>query len=960
MNKNTVTKTSSIKTAPVGVHDTARVDFTIVKDTYDTNPINVNGSILEFKELLLQTAAEVKPNTAAGKASILGLIPCTYVEGANSKRRELITSRNMLVLDFDDMGTTPFSSIHQVLKNTVYFAWTTFSHVIKGNRFRVAIPFSKYVQANDWNQISANITAYNNRVFTGNLVVDPSCVTIGQIGYLPAINEAVGSTEFYFNDQTGTELFDPYSLPTVVLAQPTLTNETFTASTEQMAEIIAELKTVDAICNNQSRQDRMNWAGAVRAAGGSYSDFADLDQHIRLFDTKTTSAHCWKEAKSEHTGLIKKHLTRASRVKFGLVQPRIASVVNANIKPTNTTTIQLATGQKLADVCSLLNVTDFARSRIVSGTGTGKSYLVANSFKQKRIIVVPTKALADQFASDYNAVAYHGDTKRTAEVKTANFIAVTYASLPDLELAIGRDIFNYILFLDEVHTVVANYSYQEVQLRRFANRLSKYKTVVQLTATTVTNTHPDFSVDHVFEVHANSINTCYTELFTDNTTNSAINLTNDLESRGFQVAVYLNDTRDEGQLGKLSTALTTEELRVGILNSKTRGSDDFVKIVNEGDASDCPVTICTSVISEGVSITKHREHVAIIAMGFWTPEQLVQMSNRYRRAKSIHVYDIKRNRELVEVQAVDVEFERKRVEGFVKQLTNMLAIARDSEYEANPHSVMLLQYLLKFDDPNTPVCIDAAGNPYIDELKFSNMIYNRVAGRAAMNSEFMRDHLTMLLDQVGAVWTFNPPVYDTNTEICAEVRAAMDVGHINAVAVRKQNEQQVLDIIATENANENWYKLDDAEKGQYVMNKTEEKMRRIVNVVADVTGVDAHDNLSKVVEYVRQHSVTSQQATRYENIMKVNKAIETAGELHKEYNNMLNNFKIGEWYSTEQVETIMQDCWARYKHVFAGSTKKRTMYLNTVFDTESKKKSINGVKIDGYVILSRAMLPQLK
>ena len=145
------------------------------------------------------------------------------------------------------------------------------------------------------------------------------------------------------------------------------------------------------------------------------------------------------------------------------------------------------------------------------------------------------------------------------------------------------------------------------------------------------------------------------------------------------------------------------------------------------------------------------------------------------------------------------------------------------------------------------------------------------------------------------------------------------------------------------------------------MSKTEEKMRRIVNCVADAAGVDAHANLANVVEFVRQNNITSQQATRYVNIMDANSRIANVNDpANIEYTNMLNSFKIGEWYSSEQVDAILSKCFVRYKHVLGTTTKSRTMHLNTVFETESKKKSVSGAKVDGYMIVSRAKLPELK
>ena len=76
------------------------------------------------------------------------------------------------------------------------------------------------------------------------------------------------------------------------------------------------------------------------------------------------------------------------------------TVLSTNTNITNTTnfttmTLQLTKGQKLSDIASQINLTNNAT--IVSPTGSGKSYYVANAVQGKRVIVVPTQDYIDHF-----------------------------------------------------------------------------------------------------------------------------------------------------------------------------------------------------------------------------------------------------------------------------------------------------------------------------------------------------------------------------------------------------------------------------------------------------------------------------------------------------------------------------------------------------------------------------------
>lgn len=297
--------------------------------------------------------------------------------------------------------------------------------------------------------------------------------------------------------------------------------------------------------------------------------------------------------------------------------------------------IKLKSDEYISDCNLIIN----NNALLVAPVGSGKTYWVAQQSGPK-ILVVPTQGLVRQCVENYGATPYYEDSKEISE-----FIAVTYASLPNLTNHI--DISLYDLYIDESHnfTTSSSDSFLLEEMNNILRILPLAKKYILLTATPVFSyeelindlpiikiTKPNNKIKNIQIVE-------YTSLL--GTLNDLVNKSVD---KGNFASILLNNTKEDGLLGKVQTTLN--EMNGIVLNSTKKYTDDYHNTIVKGEIKDdIQWMIFTTVLKEGVNISKHKKRVDLIVIGNYHPIELEQIAARFRNAEELNLICLKKLKE---------------------------------------------------------------------------------------------------------------------------------------------------------------------------------------------------------------------------------------------------------------------------------------------------------------------------
>lgn len=270
---------------------------------------------------------------------------------------------------------------------------------------------------------------------------------------------------------------------------------------------------------------------------------------------------------------------------------------------------------------------------LIAPTGTGKTYTITKMF-EKVVFCVPTKTLCNQVAQ-YGFAQYYEEMKNIGDK-----IVVTYSSLESLTNKIKTK--DYVLVVDEAHnlTASAERSYMNSEMWSIVNALDTFKMHVLLTATPLRSEHHKIATLPYIHV-AKQKDTVKTleRIEAENVLKGALELCKDAKKANKIAFVYYNNISEK--LATLTALLRNHNLKVMEVNSTTKNQESYNDLIVEQDAKDYDVIVSTSVLKEGVSITKHPEQVEIIVLGSFHPVEVEQIAERFRNAKQINCTIVK-------------------------------------------------------------------------------------------------------------------------------------------------------------------------------------------------------------------------------------------------------------------------------------------------------------------------------
>jgi len=293
---------------------------------------------------------------------------------------------------------------------------------------------------------------------------------------------------------------------------------------------------------------------------------------------------------------------------------------------------KLGEGQKLL---SNIKYDMYKSGCLVSPTGSGKSYFAVNSISDKKIIVVPTQNLVEEFEERYNVTPFYEGHN---DITNNHNVVVTYHSFNRLSNLI--DLSQYILIIDEAHNFTSSTddNYQLRCLRQVIDKVTEAKCYHLFTATPLLNVHPKVNELPITVIkEAKPVRRKYQYLYyRENQTKAIANFCKNNKKEGVQSYVLFNN-KEQG-LSDLKDLLEKENINFAALNSTTKKEFDHKQVVINGDSTQFDAVIATTVLKEGTSITKHRNDCKFLIVGYFHPNDIEQFSGRPRNITERNVY----------------------------------------------------------------------------------------------------------------------------------------------------------------------------------------------------------------------------------------------------------------------------------------------------------------------------------
>jgi len=290
-------------------------------------------------------------------------------------------------------------------------------------------------------------------------------------------------------------------------------------------------------------------------------------------------------------------------------------------------------GQTLMDIG--LKREDVVNQYLVAPTGSGKTYFITK-LPGKKLIVVPSQALCEELATQYNGKFYNQYNKNVS--KNDNLIFVTYASYANISKTLpleDRDV-----YLDEAHvlTTDASKSFQLDQLSSAVEAMMQglHKSLTLVSATPIPTMHPFFAnYEYVVVAAGYQKPKSFMQLATDD---PAVALKTFLKAKAhnkdnFFIAVLYNNI-SAGLDGLLASLEGTNVL---VFNSQTKEEEHFKALITSPKIEDSvEMFISTSVLKQGNSFYFETPRKAmIVVIGAFAAEEIEQFSARFRNATEL-------------------------------------------------------------------------------------------------------------------------------------------------------------------------------------------------------------------------------------------------------------------------------------------------------------------------------------
>ncbi len=397
--------------------------------------------------------------------------------------------------------------------------------------------------------------------------------------------------------------------------------------------------------------------------------------------------------------------------------------------PTAATYYDAPAGEKFTDTLKRLGIqltpADLCGKQWNVPTGSGKTFAVAQFAKHhKAVIVVPTKALARNVASEYNAFLYMGGN--SSDPRAAQFIVTTYASFARLSTALPNK--EYHLFIDEAHNLTASASreFMYKHCQQIISIAPQYGTTTLLTATPLYNTHPLIIAmpQHVIKQPQAGAKAYIYECAKPIA--AAAHAMHQAVKLGKKAVVLFNNKGDE--LLRIQAQLSTNtEIQAVYFNADTKANADYTELCEAGELpAGCNVVVTTTVLKEGNNIYTGGNFVYII-IGSHHSSTIKQLSARTRNATTTEVHIFKGTQDEAKAKKAST-FDLHRYAAQLQHFTAKDVERLNSEEtpeDLRPETLRNDNIIRSYNGTPLPIALDPIHGYYVCDLLLSNQAHKQ-------------------------------------------------------------------------------------------------------------------------------------------------------------------------------------------------------------------------------------------
>lgn len=608
-------------------------------------------------------------NYVSEKPKVPGIVGCSMLK--NWRCNDNVIARELFYLDVDD-GVT-IAEIEELMKDYTYLIYSTYSHDPDAGieKFRLILPLAKPMAFEDWDvRRKTFIKAYPQ--------VDPNSFKISQFMKMPVLSP-VNQKHHFVREHKGNRLFDaydyaPYYTKPLAPAPVMSFSADDTAQYQHAAYINARAFA--------SHDERLKACTTMKALG---FDANTVETILQMSGTNKAHGY-W-------TTTFNKANTKYASVRWFLEKigiktkcSKLAEQAKANALNTTKQTkvsaydqeFYLTDDQRLGDVIGKFELGYL--NLVIADCGVGKNY--TSSRTPNAWVVSPLRIIVSQNTTSANAdntdVATVLDqvtenvsviSKKSKERDTSggidngpltyeftvptralctwNMLVTMYNVLNDNDktaqqkaahIAEVEKLKNVTLFIDESHGLYLDYTFKGEMMSTIYEIIAAklFKQVIFMSGTSSAD---DYHVkfDKVIRVGKEAEPKVTTRVIAEDVFShvaySVLNSTAD------GIVVYWNDCK---QIDKLTALIGTEKKLLTVT------ADTGVK--NHPDVIALKTTEClgegyegiigTNSIVEGMNIKNEVDTVDVFVVGNEPVERIEQVSNRYRKAKTVRVYNV--------------------------------------------------------------------------------------------------------------------------------------------------------------------------------------------------------------------------------------------------------------------------------------------------------------------------------
>lgn len=606
-------------------------------------------------------------NYVSEKPKVPGIVGCSMLK--NWRCNDNVIARELFYLDVDD-GVT-IAEIEELMKDYTYLIYSTYSHDPDAGieKFRLILPLAKPMAFEDWDvRRKTFIKAYPQ--------VDPNSFKISQFMKMPVLSP-VNQKHHFVREHKGNRLFDAYDYApyyTKPLAPAPLMSFSADDTTQYQHAAFINARAF------ASHDERLKACTTMKALG---FDALSVENILQMSGTNKPHGY-W-------TTTFNKTNTKYASVRWFLEKigiktkcSKLAEQAKANAtKQTKPASIydqefHLNEGQYLSDVIGQFDLGYL--NLVIADCGVGKNYTTSRT--PNVWVVSPLRIIVSQNTSSANSdndevcavleqvqenvsviskkskernkingidagpVSYEF-TVPTRALCTWNMLVTMYNFLNDHDKTAEQKAQHLVeieklksvtLFIDESHGLYLDYAFKGEMMSMIYEIISAklFKQVIFMSGTSSAD---DYHVkfDKVIRVGKEAEPKVTTKVIAEDVFShiaySVLNSTAD------GIVVFWNDSK---QIDKLNALVGTEKKLLTVTaDTGVKNHPDVIALkTTECLSAGYDGIIGTNSIVEGMNIKNEVDTVDVFVVGNEPIERIEQVSNRYRKAKTVRVYNV--------------------------------------------------------------------------------------------------------------------------------------------------------------------------------------------------------------------------------------------------------------------------------------------------------------------------------